>query len=154
MGVKKYPLTPEEFKAIYAKVPRLNVEIILLSDKGVLLTKRAIEPCAGQWHIPGGTVRYREYIENAVVRIADKELSIAVNSFEIEGVIEYPNLIADGYGDPRGLVCVVRDFSGDIVIDEEASEYRWFKIAPESLLKDQTEFLLKQGFLEAKKIVK
>ncbi len=55
-----HPLSKKEFFDIYRKGPRLTVEIILLSDQGVFLTLRNIEPCISLWHLPGGTVRFGE----------------------------------------------------------------------------------------------
>ncbi len=64
------PLTEEEFREIYSKVPRLTVEVIVQSSRGILLTKRASGPCSGLWHIPGGTVRFGEPLVAAVSRVA------------------------------------------------------------------------------------
>lgn len=145
---KDYPLTQEEFTAIYTKVPRLTVEIIVKSDRGVLLTKRAIYPAEGYWHIPGGTVRYNESIRDAVTRVAKDEVGLAINKYEIIGMIEYPSLDKINYGDPRGLAILVTDFSGEVAIDEEASEYGWFTTVPEKILQHQDDFLIEKGILQ------
>jgi ADP-ribose pyrophosphatase YjhB (NUDIX family) len=148
MGISNYPLTQEEFDSIYSKVPRLTVEIIVQSEKGVLLTLRTIEPCAGKWHIPGGTVYYGELLADTVKRIAEKELSIKVKSSKQIGIIEYPDHVASGYGDPRGLVFLVLDYEGQIETDSEASGFEWFKQLPENLHPNQDTFLLDEGFLK------
>jgi ADP-ribose pyrophosphatase YjhB (NUDIX family) len=147
INMAKYPLTPEEFKYIYTKVPRLNVEIIVKSHQGVLLTKRAIYPSVGQWHIPGGTVWYNEPIFDAVKRIASKEVGLNVENFEVIGLIEYPSLDKDNYGDPRGIAVLITEFSGNITIDEEASDYGWFKSMTDNMLLHQDEFLLEHQLL-------
>jgi hypothetical protein len=54
MSKSKHPLSEKEFWDIYKKVPRLTVEIILKSEKGIYLTERQIEPCKGLWHFPEG----------------------------------------------------------------------------------------------------
>src|SRR5690349_15119817 len=60
------PFSPVEFDAIYSRVPRLTVEIIVPDGQGaVFLTKRAIAPFAGQWHLPGGTVYFAEPLLDA-----------------------------------------------------------------------------------------
>ena len=69
MSDHPHPLTPDEFRDIYSKVPRLTVEVVLRSPAGVLLTLRDIEPCRGLWHLPGGTVRYGEKLLDAVRRV-------------------------------------------------------------------------------------
>jgi len=50
MLYKRLPL--EEFMAIYHKVPLAVVDVIINSKDGILLTKRAIPPFKGMWHIP------------------------------------------------------------------------------------------------------
>ena len=63
------PLPEHEYHEIYSKVPRLTVELIIESEQGVALTQRRSGPCAGLWHLPGGTVRYGEPLRDAVVRV-------------------------------------------------------------------------------------
>ena len=145
---QKYPLTLEEFTSIFAKVPRLNIELLFQNEsKEILLTKRAIVPCIGEWHIPGGTVWYKESIEKAARRIAEKEVGLQIKSYEIIGFIEYPKLETTFYGDPRGLVLLIKDFSGGVQIDDEASDYGWFSRVPSPILVHQDDFLVEHGLL-------
>jgi ADP-ribose pyrophosphatase YjhB (NUDIX family) len=92
----KEPLSQKEFTEIFHKVPRLTVEVIVLSPKGILLTKRQIEPCKGMWHIPGGTVRFGEHLTDAVHRKALDELSSDVIVDKFLGYIEYPSHYDEG----------------------------------------------------------
>ena len=144
----KHPLTQEEFTAIYTKVPRLTVEVIVRSDEGILLTKRAIYPAIGQWHIPGGTVRYNESIRDAVVRIAYAEVGLTIKAYDFIGVIEYPSLDKENYGDPRGVAVLVKEYSGKVKLNEEATEFGWFKVLPDKILAHQDEFLLVKELLQ------
>jgi hypothetical protein len=49
-------LPKDEYRAIYRRVPRLCVEIVIWTpEQGVLLTRREILPNVGAWHIPDGT---------------------------------------------------------------------------------------------------
>lgn len=147
MGITDYPLTKEEFSSIYSKVPRLNVELIIKSDKGILLTLRDIEPCKGQWHIPGGTIYYGETVNMAVQRVAGRELGIIPTKYRLIGLMEYPELIAIGYGDPKGLAYLITEFDGEIDLNFESTSAEWFKSAPENLIKDQKVFLENQGLI-------
>lgn len=150
MGIKQdYPLTQEEFDTIYAKVPRLTVELILRSDAGVLLTKRTIEPCIGKWHLPGGTVYYGESIDDAVKRIAQKELGINVKAAKQIGIIEYPDHVASGYGDPRGIAHLIEGYEGEIHIDAESDAYDWFTVLPADMHVNQDTFLLEKELIRA-----
>lgn len=148
MTKTKYPLTQSEFDTIYSKVPRLTVEIILKSEEGVLLTLRTIEPCIGMWHLPGGTVWYGEMLEDAIKRIAKKEIGIDVIESEMIGIIEYPDHVASGYGDPRGLAYLITDYKGVITTDEEAEAVEWFSSIPDKIHPNQDTFLLEQGLIQ------
>ena len=46
--MERGPLPQAEYEAIYAKVPRLTVEVVIKSGDGVLLTRREAGPCQGQ----------------------------------------------------------------------------------------------------------
>ncbi len=142
MGINsEYPLTPQEFSEIYSKVPRLTVELIVKTPEGLLMTLRSIEPYAGLWHIPGGTVYYGESVEDTINRIAKRELNIVPINPKLIGIIEYPSLVASGYGDPKGLAYQITEFDGDVQVDSGAEEARWFKQCPEDTLPDQIIFL-------------
>lgn len=144
---KDYPFTKEEFNSIYSKVPRLTVEIVVEDEKGILLSKRSIEPCKGQWHLPGGTVFYGESLLVAVQRIASHELNIEVALAAQIGVIEYPSHYLNGMDAPVGVVFKVSDYSGTPTENPEASKLGWFTRVPENIHADQDIFLLEHKLL-------
>jgi len=45
---EKVRLTNEEFMLIYSKVPRICVDLMIETKKGILFTKRTIGPYKGQ----------------------------------------------------------------------------------------------------------
>ncbi|MEX2017034.1 MAG: NUDIX domain-containing protein, partial [Candidatus Pacearchaeota archaeon] len=59
---KRKKLNDKQWNTIYSKVPRLCIDLIIIKDKKVLLTKRSISPFKGLWHFPGGGVQHRETI--------------------------------------------------------------------------------------------
>lgn len=142
-----YPLTPEEFHAIYSKVPRLTVEVILRRDGEVYLTKRDIEPFKGQWHLPGGTVFFAESVEAAVRRVGKRELGIEVKTMRPNGFIEYPSHYQNGLDTPVGLVFEVDEFEGDLHTNKEAAEGGWFSKLPENTHADQDAWLVSHGYI-------
>lgn len=142
-----YPMSLDEFNHIYSKVPRLTVEIILKKSGAIYLTQRAIEPCAGQWHLPGGTVYFGERLLEAITRVAQQELSISVKQAELKGYIEYPSHYKKGLDSPVGMVFEVTSYDGEPVIDEEASAGDWFISLPEHMHADQDIFLVREGYL-------
>lgn len=100
-------LPQAEFDAIYSRVPRLTVEAILLDDRGVFLTRRASGPCAGRWHIPGGTVRFGEPLEEAVSRVALAETGVTVIASKQVRAVEYPSHYLKGLDHPVGIAFIV-----------------------------------------------
>ena len=59
------PFSSEEFRSIYSKVPRLCVEVIIKTSGGIVLSLRKLPSWHGKWHIPGGTVYYKEKVADA-----------------------------------------------------------------------------------------
>lgn len=149
MSTQDYPLTPEEFDAIYSKVPRLTVEVIIKNPEGAIyLTKRAVEPCAGQWHLPGGTVFFGEHLTEAVQRVAKREVGIDVHDMKNIGYIEYPSHFLNGLDCPVGIAFEVTDYSGKFTTNKEASEGSWFTTVPEAMHAEQDVYLIEQGYLQ------
>ena len=140
-----HPLSEREFWEIYGRVPRLTVEVAVTSERGLLLTRRAIEPCRGMWHLPGGTVRFGERLADAVVRVARRELGIEVLESRMLGVIEYPSHYENGLDSPVGLVFLVTRRSGSVEVSEEASESGWFLEPPAEMHPEQVRFLEEAG---------
>ena len=148
MANNDHPLSQQEFDSIYSKVPRLTVEVIIknINDE-VYLTKRAIEPCRDQWHLPGGTVRFGESMTDAVERIAKRELGINVERLENHGYIEYPSHYKNGLDSPVGIVFEVTDYSGELTINQESQDSGWFNKIPDNMHADQDTFLLTNNYL-------
>lgn len=145
------PLSEEEFHEIYAKVPRLTVEVIVRGPKGILLTKRTHGPCAGLWHIPGGTVRFGEALTAAVRRVASAELALEIAAGPLLGYIEYPSHYLNGLDSPVGIafLCAV-DGDGDREVDPMAPVglgQGWFTEPPDPMHAEQVDFLTEHGLL-------
>jgi ADP-ribose pyrophosphatase YjhB (NUDIX family) len=141
------PLTEREFREIYAKVPRLTVEVVIQSPLGILLTKRTEGPCSGLWHIPGGTVRFGEALITAVRRVASTELGVEIEAGPLLGYIEYPSHYLNGLDSPVGIafLCNV-----DVDPKSDASSGReWFTAPPDPMHAEQADFLTEHGLLVA-----
>ncbi|BBX52871.1 hypothetical protein GCM10009645_12010 [Mycolicibacterium poriferae] len=141
MSDHPHPLTRDEFRDIYSKVPRLTVEVVVRSPAGVLLTLRDIEPCRGLWHLPGGTVRFGEKMVDAVRRVAAKEVGIDVVAAHPLGYIEYPSHHENGLDSPVGIAFDVVDYTGVPHADDEAADARWFTELPAQMHREQVDFL-------------
>ncbi len=131
-------LPKEEFDAIYRRVPRLTVEVVIATaERGVLLSLRDIEPCRGMWHLPGGTVRFGEPLVDAVRRVAHDELGVEATVGRLLGYIEYPSHYENGLDSPVGLA-----FATDIAPSAEPPpRCRWFTQLPANMHDEQKRFL-------------
>jgi ADP-ribose pyrophosphatase YjhB (NUDIX family) len=144
-----HPLSEEEFREIYSRVPRLTVEVLVTGEQGVLLTHRAIQPCRGTWHLPGGTVRFGERLTDAVQRVARRELGIEVAESRMLGCIEYPSHYEQGLDSPVGVVFLVTRHTGTIEVGAEADDHGWFRHLPAPMHSEQVCFLEDAGLAEA-----
>ncbi len=139
------PLSEQEFHEIYARVPRLTVEVVVADERGILLTRRDIDPCRGFWHLPGGTVHFGEHLLVSVRRVAKQELGIQVIDAEAAGFLEYPSHFERGLDHPVGLAFRVTRYDGDLRVGPDASQYGWFRELPGPMHGEQIRFLEKLG---------
>jgi ADP-ribose pyrophosphatase YjhB (NUDIX family) len=136
------PLPQAEFEAIFSRVPRLTVEVVIAApERGVLLALRDSGPCQGLWHLPGGTVRFGEPVRTAVARVADGELGLAVTARALLGYIEYPSHYEHGLDSPVGLAFAAEPVTGPPEADRLRGRCQWFSILPDAIHDEQREFL-------------
>lgn len=139
----QHPFTEEEFKEIFSRVPRLCVDLVIRSPRGVILTLRKHYAWHGQWHIPGGTVYYEETIEEAIRRVANEEIGVRVDIPKFLGYLEYPSERTErGFG--RSISLVFLCDTTDTLFKREnhdASDIRAFSELPNSLISEQRAFL-------------
>ena len=145
---EQHPLSEAEFWEIYRRVPRLTVEVVFAGADGVLLTRRAIDPCRGIWHLPGGTVRFGERLADAVARVARRELGLEVTECRMLGCIEYPSHYENGLDCPVGIVFLVTRHSGKLEVSAEAEDHGWFRRLPAGMHPEQIRFLEDAGLAE------
>jgi 8-oxo-dGTP diphosphatase len=135
-------LPQAEYEAVYARVPRLTVELVIVSSHGVLLTRRQAGPCAGLWHIPGGTVRYGEPLTDAIGRVAAQELGIDVLVEGLLGYIEYPSHLERGLDWPVGIAFKLHVAPASRARLEAGDEVvAWFTTLPDEMHEEQKDFL-------------
>ena len=102
------------------ETPKLMVDVVIPSERGVVLIRRASEPFEGQWALPGGFVEVGETVEEAAAREAAEETGLAVEVARLIGVYSEPER------DPRGhnvsVAFLVRVLSGELAAATDASE--------------------------------
>ena len=142
-----HPLSEREFHEIYAKVPRLTVEVVIQSPLGILLTKRTGGPCSELWHIPGGTVRFGEPLVAAFTRVASMELGLEVEAGPLLGYIEYPSHYLSGLDSPVGIAFLCHVDVDDDLMADGTSGRGWFTAPPDPMHTEQVDFLTEHGLL-------
>ena len=141
------PLSEAEYQEVFAKVPRLTVEVVVQGPSGVLLTKRTSGPCAGLWHLPGGTVRFGEPLTDAIRRVASTEMGLEIQAGPFLGYIEYPSHYLNGLDSPVGLAFLCH-VAGE-QHTRESVEHGWFREAPQPMHAEQIEFLTERRLLSS-----
>lgn len=140
---RKQPFSPQEFEAIYSTVTRATVEVIVCIDHQVLLLEREEQSWHGQWHIPGGTIFYKETVQAAIHRIAQEELGFDVEVGNLLGYIEYPSEEQErGFGWSIGLafLCSPKEKPNTFQFPKNA---QLFQTLPDNLVVEQRTILEK-----------
>ncbi len=78
------------------KSPALTVDAVIITDREIVLVKRAKEPFKDHWALPGGFVEYGETVYAAVQREVMEETGLRVEVKSLIGVY------SDPHRDPRG----------------------------------------------------
>ncbi len=144
MKFTRLPL--DKFIEIYHQVPRAAVDVIVVTNKGILLTKRSIPPFLGMWHIPGGTIMFKEPLQHAIERIAKEELSVEVKIIKQLGAIE---CLDDGGRHTIAIDFLTQIVNGTPQGSEQGKEIAYFKKVPKNIIPEQGKFL-KQHLAEIK----
>lgn len=135
-------LTDDDFKYVFERAPRLCVDIVVVSPRGILLSVRDIEPGKGLWHIPGGTVGKGELLEEAVKRISLKETGLEVEIEKQLGVIEY---LQEDQGEWErhsvSVVYLVKSTGGELKHDFQSKKLTYVEVVPSEMYPGQAEFL-------------
>jgi ADP-ribose pyrophosphatase YjhB (NUDIX family) len=100
--------------------------LVLDDDGRVLLAKRAVEPEAGKWDLPGGFLEEGEDPRAALTRELTEETSLEVE------LLEFFDVVGDRYGDDEdahhtlNLYWKCRVISGVPTPADDVAELAWF----------------------------
>ena len=127
-------------------MPRLTVEVVVVSELGVLLARRAGGPCDGLWNLLGGTVRFAEPLVAAVHRVALDEVAADVVIDDLLGYIEYPSHARQGIDWPVGLAFRTH-LSPETAPAIGKNRLDWFQRLPDEMHEEQRAFLQAHGLV-------
>lgn len=118
---------PSMNKRAYPKLPLVGVGAVAIKNGKILLIKRAFDPGAGKWSIPGGLVEVGEKLSDACARETEEETGIQVEILELinvfdmidrddAGKVKYHYVLVDFLAKPTG---------GEEKVSPEVTEIRW-----------------------------
>ena len=136
MGLKKEQSSSNSFQKatdneynIFRKYFAFScVDILLIKNGLILLTKRTVNPHKGDWHLPGSIIRKNETMKQAVIRTAKKELNIHVKIKKYIGV--YENLNSFRHDISHGFLVSLT--TGKVKTDFQSNELKFFKKIPKN----------------------
>ena len=142
MKVKKLPKDLHE--KLFKLVPRVTTDAIIVKGKKVLLIKRDIPPCKGDWHLCGGTVLKGETLRQTLQREVREETGLKVKILKYAGYYDQPG--RDQRGTVITHVFICQPIGGKLRGSFEGRELRFFAKLPKNIGFDHKKILRDAGF--------
>jgi len=118
-------------KREYPERPLVGVGAVIVEGGRVVLVRRAAEPMAGQWSIPGGLLELGETLRAGAEREALEETGLQVEAGEVLEVLD--RIVPDAEGKPRYHYVLIdflcRRTAGELRAGGDAAEARWVRDA-------------------------
>ncbi len=114
-------------KREYPERPLVGVGAVIAEADRVVLVRRAAEPMAGEWSIPGGLLELGETLRAGAAREALEETGLQVEPGEVLEVLD--RIVPDANGRPRYHYVLIdflcRRVGGELRAGGDAAEARW-----------------------------
>lgn len=128
-------LALDEYRRVLSTMPIVCVDCLVVDEKReFLLVKRKNEPLKGEYWVPGGRVFKGEQLADAVHRKMREEIGVDVEIVRNVGFFEefYDKTLegAEGGLHSISIVYLVRLKSHDIKLDDQSTDWAWFKDMP------------------------
>ncbi|HUW60965.1 MAG TPA: NUDIX hydrolase [Candidatus Bathyarchaeia archaeon] len=121
-GEKEQPRC-DRCRRFYYRNPVPAVCCFITRDDNLLLAQRAVEPCVGEWTLPGGFVEIGETTEEAIVREMREETTLDIASLRLVGVSTQQSRF---YGAVTVLGYYVGEWSGTLQPCSDVVDLRFF----------------------------
>jgi len=92
-------------------------------DGSLLLTRRAFEPCQGEWSLPGGYIELDETAEESALRELREETGLVAQRLRLLGISTKPSALS---GAIMVIGYVAEEWSGTLQPSGDALELRFF----------------------------
>lgn len=148
-------LTREDFLRLVRQAPLVSIDLIVRLPSGeCLLGWRRNPPARGFWFVPGGRVRKDETISQALARISETELGLAVGLDQTSFLGVYEHLYDDnaaqmpGFGTHYVVLAFEMMWSDDArpEPDEQHDRFRW--ASPDEIFADDDVHEYTRAYLE------
>lgn len=117
----------QESSRQYPSWPLPAVGVLIIDNFKILLIKRAFQPSAGKWSIPGGVVELGEEVEDAARREVLEEVGLEITDLELLGV--YDSIIRDNNNNIKYHYVIIeylaKPKSTVVTPSIEVVEYKW-----------------------------
>ena len=114
-------------KREYPEHPLVGVGAVIVEEGRVVLVRRAAQPMAGEWSIPGGMLELGETMRAGAEREAREETGLQVEAGEVLGVLD--RILPDAGGKTRFHYVLIdflcRRLGGELRAGGDAAEARW-----------------------------
>jgi GDP-mannose mannosyl hydrolase len=110
-------------------VPIASVEAMIVENKCFLFLRRNNKPAKGEWWFPGGRIRRGESLEQTLRREIKEETGLELSFYKLINV--YSRVFPERHDIAIAYLCECE--KGNVKVNGEHSEYRYFKTAPEGL---------------------
>jgi len=142
-------LPDDIFYLVSRLTPLINVDLLIVNAANEkLLTWREDRFYGPGWHIPGGIIRFKESIEQRIIKVAQHELNTTVNFDPTPVVITE---IMNNHRDIRGhfismcfkcqltqsLLETERAYS---IVEAKAGQWHWFNTMPDNIIEPHQRF--------------
>ena len=109
----------------YPSQPIPAVGAFIIRNGKILLIRRAHEPCAGKWSVPGGTIKLGEATIDALRREVFEELGVRPKSIKLLDIYDYISRDENGRIKYHYLIIdfLVNLESFEIALSSEILEY-------------------------------
>jgi NAD+ diphosphatase len=120
---------------------------VIIQDNKLLLVKRGINPFKGKWDVPGGFSEPEEHPEETTLREVKEELGVDARIIKLWDIYSPIPYDYQGYVQHNcDLYYQVALESTDIVVGDDAQDYKWFAL-------DNLPSEDEMAFISAKKLI-
>lgn len=114
-------------KREYPEAPLVGVGTVTIKGGKILLIRRAFEPGAGKWSIPGGLVEVGEKLSEAAVRETEEETGVKVEVLELINVFDMIDRDESGRAKYHYVLVdfLSKPVGGKERVSDEVTDIRW-----------------------------